>query len=228
ADAAGRDPGTGVVPAYPMPDPAARDPHTPVFDAKGTLWFTVQGADMIGRLVPRTGAIKLVRVPTSHALPYGLVISSKGVPFFAEFGSNRIAEVDPETLAIREHVLPNAGSRPRRLAITADDVILHSDYPRGYLGRFDPATGEAREWPSPGGPASQPYGITALDGIVWYSESGVRPNALVRFDPRSQKFQTWPIPAGGGVVRNMMPTRDGSGPVLAEGGVGKVALVRIH
>jgi virginiamycin B lyase len=46
----------------------------------------------------------------------------------------------------------------------------------------------------------------------------------VRFDPRSQKFQTWPIPSGGGVVRNMMPTADGK-LVLAESGVGKVALV---
>ncbi|MDB6100018.1 MAG: hypothetical protein JWO52_17, partial [Gammaproteobacteria bacterium] len=91
-------------------------------------------------------------------------------------------------------------------------------------GRLDPKTGAAREWPSPGGPESQPYGITVLDDIVWYSESGVRPNTLVRFDPRSERFQTWPIPSGGGVVRNMMPTADG-GLVLAESGVGKIALV---
>ena len=74
---------------------------------------------------------------------------------------------------------------------------------------------------------SQPYGITALNDILWYSESGVRPNTLVRFDPRSQKFQSWPIPSGGGVVRNMMPTRSG-GLVLAESGAGKVALVSIE
>ena len=63
-----------------------------------------------------------------------------------------------------------------------------------------------------------------LKNAVWYSESGVEPNTLVRFDPRSEKFQTWPIPSGGGVVRNMMPTADG-GLVLAESGVGKIALV---
>ena len=84
-----------------------------------------------------------------------------------------------------------------------------------------------KDWLSPGGAASQPYGITVLDGIVWYSESGVRPNTLVRFDPRSEKFQSWAIPSGGGVVRNMMPTRDGR-LVLAESGVGKVALVDIR
>jgi len=51
------------------------------------------------------------------------------------------------------------------------------------------------EWPSPGGPKSRPYAITIMDGIVWYSESGVRPNTLVRFDPKTEKFQTWVIPA---------------------------------
>ncbi len=27
----------GTIMEYPMPDPAARDPHTPLFDKKGTL-----------------------------------------------------------------------------------------------------------------------------------------------------------------------------------------------
>jgi virginiamycin B lyase len=55
----------------------------------------------------------------------------------------------------------------------------------------------------------------------------VQPNTLVRFDPKSQKFQSRPIPSGGGVVRNMMPTKSGS-LVLAESGAGKVALVTIE
>jgi virginiamycin B lyase len=156
-----------------------------------------------------------------------MVISSKGVPFFAEFGTNRIGEIDPNTLAIREHVLPNPGTRPRRIAITSDDVLWYSDYARGFLGRYYPKNGAAHEWPSPGGAGSQPYGITALHDVIWYSESGVRPNTLVRFDPQSRDFQSWVIPSGGGTVRNMMPTRDGR-LVLAESGAGKVALVTIE
>jgi len=49
----------------------------------------------------------------------------------------------------------------------------------------------------------------------------------VRFDPKTEKFQTWPIPSGGGVVRNMMATRDGD-LVLACSGVGKVAYVDVN
>ncbi len=57
--------------------------------------FTVQGADMVGRLNPQTGAIKLVTVPTPKANPYGMVITSQGVPYFDEFGSNKLARIDP-------------------------------------------------------------------------------------------------------------------------------------
>ena len=35
-------PKTGAVTKYTMPDPAAGGPHTPIFDQKGTLWFTMQ------------------------------------------------------------------------------------------------------------------------------------------------------------------------------------------
>ena len=72
-----------------------------------------------------------------------------------------------------------------------------------------------------------PYGIVYLKRAVWYSESGVRPNTLVRFDPATESFQTWAIPSGGGVVRNMMVTRDGN-IAMAESGVNRVALAVVE
>jgi len=221
------DPKTGAVTEYPMPDPAARDPHTPIFDRNGTLWFTLQQANMVARMNIETGEIKLITMPQPRSLPYGMVINSAGLPFLVEFGANRVASLDPKTMAAKEYSLHNAESRPRRIAITSDDVIWYSDYSRGYLGRLDPKTGAVKEWASPGGPRSQPYGITVWKDIVWYSESAVKPNTLVRFDPKTEKFQTWAIPSGGGVVRNMMPTREGN-LVMACSGVNRVALVEVQ
>jgi virginiamycin B lyase len=221
------DPHTGTFTSYQLPDPAARDPHTPLFDRRGILWFTVQGANMLGRLDPKSGEIRLVRSPTPRSNPYGMVIDSHDVPWFCEFGSNKLASIDPDTMAIHEHGLPNPASRPRRIAITPDDVIWYSDYARGHLGRFDIKTGEVKEYASPGGPNSQPYGIVWLKRAVWYSESGVRPNTLVRFDPATETFQSWAIPSGGGVVRNMMVTRDGN-IAMAESGVNRVALALVE
>jgi virginiamycin B lyase len=149
------------------------------------------------------------------------------MPIICEFGGNRISGIDPVTMEIKEWKLPNPESRPRRIAITKDDAVWYGDYSRGFLGRLDTKTGNVKEWPSPGGPKSQPYGITALNDIIWYSESAVRPNTLVRFDAKTEKFQTWAIPGGGGVVRNIMPTKDGK-IAIAESGVNKVGLVEIQ
>ena len=127
---------------------------------------------------------------------------------------------------LREYTLPDPASRPRRLAVTSDDIIWYSDYSRGYLGRLDPATGKVSEYPSPSGPKSAPYGISAIHGVIWYSESEARPNTVVRFDPKTEKFQSWAIPGGGNIVRNTDVTQDGNF-VLTNSLVNTVTLVTI-
>ena len=207
----------------------ARDPHTPLIDKNGIVWFTAQNSNMLGRLDPKTGAFKLAVVPTEHSAPYGMVFDSKGHLWFSEWLAPHLVEVvNPDTMELKEITLPNPGTRPRRIAIDSQDRIWISDYSRGYLGMYDTRTGKTAEYPSPGGPHSEPYGITTLHDIVWYVEGNTTPNALVRFDPKTQKFQTWAIPAGGGVVRNMMPTKDGKGLVMGESGLNRVAVVTIE
>ena len=221
------DPKTGDVVEYKMPE-GVRGPHTPLFARDGMLFFTAQNSNTVGRINPKTGEIKVQRTPTERANPYGMVFTTKGVPFVCDFGTNKIIEINPDTLAIKEYPLPNADSRPRRIAISPDDIIWYADYSRGYLGRLDPKTGQVTEWPSPSGPKSQPYGITYLNGAIWYVESAIKPNVLVRFDMKTQKFQSWIIPGGGGVVRNIKATDDGKNIVMAESGVNKLALVEIN
>ncbi len=220
------DPKTGQVTEYPLPDSKAGDPHTLVFDGDGILWFTVQNANLVGRLDPKSGEIKLVTSPTSKSRPYGIQINSKGIPFFVEFGANKVGSIDPKTLAIKEYELPDAAARPRRLAIGSDDVVWYTDFPRGYLGRLDPVTGKVTEWQSPSGPKSEPYGISVINGSVWYSESGTTPNTVVRFDPKTEKFQSWAIPGGGNIVRNSWVTANGDF-LLANSLVNGITLVKI-
>ena len=129
-------------------------------------------------------------------------------------------------MSITEYRLPK-GARPRRIVITSDDMVRYTDYQRGYLGRLDPRTGRVEEWPSPGGRKAAPYGMAAMpDGVVWYSESGVKPNTIVRFDPQTKKFTTWPVPSGGGVIRNMAATSLGD-IYIACSGESKVGVVRV-
>ena len=77
------DPETGKITVYKMPDPAAKDPHTLVFDKKGICWFTLQNSNMVGRLDPATGDIKLVTSAKPDSKPYGIKIDAEGNPWFA-------------------------------------------------------------------------------------------------------------------------------------------------
>ena len=207
------DPRTGMITEFKMPDPAARDPHTAVFDKKGNLWFTLQNSNMVGRLVPATGEIKLASLPKPKSRPYGINVSADGSPWIACNGSNCLVRIDPDTLAIKEYRLPDPKTTVRRLDFASDGTIWYVNSSLGRLGRLDPKTGQSKEWPSPSGPKSHPYAIAVVNGIVWYNESGQRPDTLVRFDPTTERFQSWAIPSGGvyaGIVRHMRPTRDGN------------------
>lgn len=206
------DVATGEITVFNMPDPNARDPHTAVFDEAGILWFTLQHSNMIGRLDPNTGDIKLVTAPTERSRPYGIKVDADGALWVACNGSNCLLKVDPMTMALKEYKVPIPETTVRRLDIDSQGLIWYVNSSQGRLGRLNPATGEAKEWPSPSGPKSHPYALTIVDDIIWYNESGVRPDPLVRFDPKTEGFQSWPIPTGNiyaGIVRHMRPTRDG-------------------
>ena len=203
---------TGTFKVYEMPTEDARDPHTGEFDANGILWFTLQRSNMIGRLDPETGKIDLVSLPTERSRPYGIKIDAKGAPIVACNGSNCLIEVDPETMALNEVKLPIPETTVRRLDIDENGIVWYVNSSQGRLGRYDPESGDIKEWPSPSGPKSHPYALAVVDGIVWYNESGVRPDPLVRFDPATETFQSWPVPSGdvyAGIIRHMRQTESG-------------------
>jgi virginiamycin B lyase len=183
------DPQTGKLTNHMMPDSTVRDPHTMIFDQKGDIWFTAQTAGVVGRLTVADGKIRLWRLPTKDARPYGIVIDGKGRPWFDEFGTNKIGTIDPATFELKEYPLPDERARPRRIALAGDGGVWYGDYTRGYLGRLDPASGRTEEWLMPSGPASLPYAMATDDHErVWLAETGVKPNRLVAFDTRSRKW----------------------------------------
>jgi virginiamycin B lyase len=220
------DPKTGLTTEYPLPDKAAKDPHTINIAQDGMVWFTVQQGNFVGRVDPKSGDVKLVKSPTANSRPYGLMIDSKGTPWYVEFGAPKISRIDPKTMEIKEYPLPDAAARPRRLAFSDDNTIWYTDFPRGRLGRLDVKTGQVKEWLSPSGEKSEPYAIVFTKGALWYAETAAKPNTIVRFDPKTESFQSWAIPGGGDIVRNMDVTRDGN-PVFANSLTNQIGIVTI-
>jgi len=197
------DPKTGKITEYKT---KSRDPHSAAFHPNGRLYFTAQGARMIGRLSPETGEITEVETEPN---PYGIQVAADGTLWVAHNGTNKISSVHPDTLAIRYYEVPDTSSRIRRVGFTSDGMVWYGNS-RGLIGRLNPKTGEIKEWPSPSGPTSSPYAFTVVNDIIWYNESGMRPDALVRFDPKTERFQSWAIPSGVGIVRNFGVTKEGN------------------
>jgi virginiamycin B lyase len=214
------DPKTGKITEYKT---TARDPHSMVFHRNGMIYFTAQNARVIGRFSPATGETS--EVPTEPN-PYGIQMAADGTLWVAFNGVNKIGSVNPDTLAIKYYEVPDTATRIRRLGLSSDGMVWYGNFTRGRIGRLDPKTGEVKEWASPSGAGSQPYALAVINDIVWYNESGMRPDTLVRFDPKTEKFQSWAIPSGVGIVRNFGVTKAGN-LIIHQSSSNRVGLVEI-
>ena len=197
------DPEAGKITEYPT---RARDPHTAVLHPNGKLYFTAQHAGMLGRLDPQTGALTEIE---TEPRPYGIQVGPDGRLWIAYNGSNKIGVMQPDNMQVRYYNVPDKRSRIRRLGLDSSGNVWYVNSTRGRIGRLDPDSGEIKEWDSPSGPKSHPYALAVIDDVIWYNESGMRPDALVRFDPASETFQSWAIPSGVGIIRRMWVTREG-------------------
>jgi len=196
------NPLTGDIREY---DTGLADPHTGVFHPNGHFYFTAQRAGAVARLDPASGEVLTVN---TSPRPYGIKVGPDGYLYVAFNGENAIGQLDPATLEVNYFAIPHEDSRIRRLDIASDGTIWYVNSSRGKIGHLDPKTGAVREWDSPSGPKSHPYAIAVIDDVVWYNESGQRPDALVRFDPETEAFQSWAIPSGIGIIRHVWVTRD--------------------
>jgi virginiamycin B lyase len=199
------DPDTGEITRFPMPDPAARDPHTMVWLPDGNIAFTLQGANMVGHLNVTTGEVRLAKAEKESSRPYGIKVGPDGEVWAVLFGTNRIAHFDTKNVALHEFELPDKDARPRRIVITSDGRIWYGDYRRGYLGVFDPRDASFDEFQLPSKVESRPYGM-AVDNTdtIWLVETGVRPNQMVAFDTEKETFtRSATIPSGGSSIRHM-------------------------
>ena len=60
----------------------------------GTLWFTEQDGNRIGR-ISTTGQITEYTVPTNRSEPKGITESSNGEIWFTEYSGNKIGQLIP-------------------------------------------------------------------------------------------------------------------------------------
>ena len=214
------NPADGSIKEYPT---RARDPHTAVLHPNGNLYFTSQHSNMLGRLNPATG--ELIEIETRKK-PYGIKAGKAGDLFIAYNGTNAIGRMHPDTLSVRYYDIPDAATRIRRLDVDSDENVWFVNSSLGKVGKLEVDTGKVTQWNSPSGPTSHPYSMTVINDIIWYNESGMRPDALVRFDPAKEQFQSWAVPSGIGIIRHTWETQDGD-LLIHQSSSNRVGRVRI-
>lgn len=160
----------------------------------GSIWWVGQWGNLMGRIDPESGKIQEYPLPAG-AMPHSVTPDDAGFMWYTGNKNGTIVRLDPADGSIKVYEMPDPQARDPHTAVFDKNGILwftlqHSNR-IGRLGQYNPSNGEIREWPSPSGAKSHPYAIEVLDGVVWYNESGMRPDALVRFDPKSEKFQSW-------------------------------------
>src|SRR5215470_3177722 len=86
---------------YEVPTPKSR-PHDPTVAPDGSLWYTGQAANKLGRLDPKTGEFKEYPLKTPSSGPHGLVADKQGNIWFTAISGGYVGKLDPKTGEVTE------------------------------------------------------------------------------------------------------------------------------
>ncbi len=182
----------GTVREFVVPiDTADPRPHDPVVDPQGNIWVTLQNANQVGRLDPKTGEWKLFPVPTKGGGPHGIACDASGNIWFTESAGNKIGRLDARTGVITEYAVPEA-MNVHTPAFGADGMLYFTVANSNFIGRLDPKTGQFGSYPVPTAKATPNTIALGPDGGLWFVEFGT--NKIGRLDPKTGTIAEFVIP----------------------------------
>jgi len=168
-------------------------PHDPEAAPDGSIWYTGQRANVIGRLDPRTGAIKEYPLPTPNSGPHGLVADKQGSIWYTGNSAALIGKLDPQTGKVTEYKMPDPKARDPHTPIFDHRGILWFTVQGGnFVGTLDPASGTIALVAVPT-PNARPYGIKIDSrGVPFFDE--FNSNKIGSIDPQTMKISEYPLP----------------------------------
>ena len=193
---------------YEVPTPRSR-PHDPALAPDGSLWYTGQGANKLGRLNPKTGEFKEYPLKTPDSGPHGLVADKHGNIWFTAISGGYVGKLDPTTGDIAEY-RPSDGAEidPHTPVFDNNGILWFTNQDANSIGRLDPKTGKIILTKSPT-PHAVPYGIVvAQNNVPFFCEFGT--NKLASIDPISMKIREYTLPAESARPRRIALSADGT------------------
>ncbi len=189
---------------WPLPTPGSR-PHDPMAARDGSIWWSGQLANKLGRLDPKTGTFKEYPVHPMSA-PHGLVEDKDGNVWFTGNFRGFIGKLDVKTGEVTEYKLPDPKARdPHTLVIDHNGIIWFSVQNGNFVGRLDPKSGDIK-LATPPTPNARPYGMAVNSkNVVYFVEFGAPKVATIDDNMHIQEYQ---LPSAGARPRRIAISPD--------------------
>jgi virginiamycin B lyase len=190
---------------WPVPTPGSR-PHDPLAARDGAIWYTGQLANNLGRIDPKTGAIKEYHT-NEQTGPHGLVEGPDGNIWFTGNFRSLIGKLDPKSGQVTEYKMPDPAARdPHSLTFDRNGILWFTVQQGNFVGRLDPKIGEIKLVQPPTAGA-RPYGILVNSkGIPFFDEFGT--NKIGSIDPLTMQIKEYPLPDPAARPRRLAITPD--------------------
>ncbi len=186
---------TGAVEEFTTPNEGTSAIHSAIPAPDGSVWFTQQGANKIGRWDPVTKKITEYQDSwkpgqegyldggskhTLRVLPNGEVWSTGGP----------LSRFDP-----KEGKFTGVDSVPSVYGIATDKngLVWFAEYtPNGGIGVADPKTMKVEKFMPPTKGSRSRRIVTDDQGVIWFAE--FQSGKVGKFDPKTRAFEEWQLP----------------------------------
>lgn len=144
-----------ILTEYDLPTPAAQ-PHDVVVDSEGFVWYSDFGRPVLGKLDPRTGAVKEFPLPIlKPGFPEGAnptELDENGNVFVGRLKQAALARFDRKTETVTQWSIPEQYNTERAhlgmIGPVRNGILWFSDNPNRRMHRIDTKTGKIESYPA--------------------------------------------------------------------------------
>lgn len=175
--------------------PVGSRPHDPAVAPDGSIWYTGQTANTLGRLNPDTASVTEYPLPTPRSGPHGLVADATGHIWYTGNTARHVGRLDPTTGEVREIAMPDTRARdPHTPIFDLAGMLWFTVQGGNVVGRLDPGMGDITLVDSRT-PSSLPYGIVVDSrGRPFFDLFGT--NKIGTIDPATLEIVEYTLPEG--------------------------------
>ena len=191
---------------WQVPTPGSR-PHDPLAARDGSIWYTGQLSNKLGRVDPKTGQIREYPLKTPQTAPHGLMEDRDGNIWFTGNHTSVMGKLDPKTGEVTEYPMPDRAAKdPHSLAFDQSGILWFTAQQGNMMGRLDPKTGKIKLIAS-ATPRSRPYGIMINSkGVPFVVLFGT--NKVAAIDPKTMAIREYVLPDPKARPRRLVITSD--------------------